>query len=146
MALTKPAFLREDNNLNGRIPTDAFLLQRIKDAKRKLKRLVGSSAYAAAENTLTQESPDVTSDAYLKAEAFQNAESKLVMYYALPILNIHLTEQGVILSADSNQFGANVQAASPKQLEAMQAMFLKQALDAIQDYVPVNSVIPVASA
>lgn len=143
MSLTNPAFLREDNNLNGRIPTDAFLEKRINDAKRKLTRWIGPAAYAAAETLLSQESPDITSDAYLKAEAFQNAESKLVMYYALPILNLHLTEQGVILSADSREFGSTVQAASPKQLEAMQAMFMKQALDAVQDYMPVNTVIPV---
>jgi hypothetical protein len=147
MYLTDYTFLREDLEFNSRFPSDLFLQKRQKDARRKLMRWIGKTEYDAAVQVLSQPDPDETSDEFIKADAFRSAESKLVWYYAIPILGKSLSEQGIILSSESKaQPGANVSAATPKQLEAMRNLVWKDAWDIVSQYVTLAGVLPVRPA
>jgi hypothetical protein len=118
MSLTDKTFLREDLEFSTRLPSDKFLENRQLEAEIELRAWITDSEYDAAVAVLAEQEPDPAD--LRKAKIYQQAESRLVLYFGLPTLNIKVSDQGVILSAaPQNIEAATFRSATPKEIKEM---------------------------
>ena len=146
MPLVDAIFLREDHALSDRQPEDAFLLKRVKEAGIELKKWIGTTNYAAALAAL-EPNATPTDEELEKAEAFQLAESALVMYFAIPRLNLKVSDQGLIQSANSKNFGdATFRVAAPTEIKQLQKIYWNSAWKLASAYISTGTgPLPVGS-
>jgi hypothetical protein len=120
MSLTDKTFLREDLEFSTRLPSDKFLENRQLEAEIELRAWITDSEYDAAVATLEQTDPAPDPADLRKAKIYRQAESRLVLYFGLPTLNIKVSDQGIILAAaPQNVEAATFRAATPKEIAAM---------------------------
>lgn len=128
MSLTDKTFLREDLEFSPRLPSDKFLENRQVEAEIELRAWITDSEYDAAVATLEQTDPAPDPADLRKAKIYQQAESRLVLYFGLPTLNIKISDQGVILSAaPQNIEAATFRSATPKEIREMKTACWKDA-------------------
>ena len=130
MSIVDTAYLREMHPaFAGDRPTGPFLEICIESAEEEIREWVGDTAYDdAASATPTDEK---------RKKKLKKAEGELVMYFALPKLNLHIATQGVILSSiEKSQFGTGtIATASPAQLKAIRQPYYDLARHKAADYI-----------
>jgi len=108
-------------------------------AARRLKEWVGDGAYADAE-LATPADPD-------RAAALKDSEAYLVLYFAVPRMNMVITGSGIVtyktdgMSADEQTF------LKPGELEELRQVWLRDAENACRQYIiPAGVMIGVSPA
>ncbi|MFB0517031.1 MAG: hypothetical protein ACETWG_10590 [Candidatus Neomarinimicrobiota bacterium] len=96
-------------------------------AGRRLKEWVGAEAYSDAEQS-TPADPD-------RAAALKDSEAYLVLYYVAPRLNMVMEDSGIItykiVGSSSDEFTY----LSPRDLEELRQVWLRDALSACRTYI-----------
>lgn len=146
MSLTDVSFIREDQELKKSTPTDPFIQKRIREGARRLKTWIGTDKYNWAADILAAQDTADENDLD-DALTLQQIESKLVMYFAIPSLNLRVTEQGIIMASESRHFKEAVyRVATPKEIEGYRKQFYKDAWSLCAEFVPGGTgVLPVGS-
>lgn len=144
MSLTDVSFLRDDLDFSERNPTTTFLENRQVEAETELREWITDEAYAAAVTTLDPaQTPDPDTTELRKAKIFRQVESRLVLFFALPSLNIKVSDHGIVLAAVGGQGDGNLRTATPKEVREMKQGLWKDAWTLASKFIPRTNVLPV---
>lgn len=88
------------------------------DADAELRDMTSDADVENAETIADKEENERTADETRKLEAFKRAFAELVFFFIVPKLNVVISREGVVQSADSKKFGdATFRIASPKEID-----------------------------
>jgi hypothetical protein len=82
-----------------------------------------------------------------KLTAFKNAAAELVFFFILPKINVVVSAEGVVTSAQSQKFGdATFKVATPKEIAEFQLQYLTAARKAVRRWAKsTGGILPVSS-
>ena len=136
MSLTDTDFIREYHDLLENMPPDPFLNNMIRRGERKLRKWVGDEAYDDASSP-TPSDPDRAAD-------LKDAEAELVIFYAIPKLNLKIGDSGILQSGQHGEGSYTL--ATPAQIEKLRAMYFQNAEDYAGKYMSGGRAVPVKVA
>jgi hypothetical protein len=137
MPLVNEEFVREEYGFTDATPSPSFIENRIIESESELRALIGDTRYDEAEAVFFPD-PDAqpTPIPTRIQKLFRLAECKFIMYFAIPFLNLKISDLGIVLEATSKNFGdANYRIATPSEVKSLQETIYAGACKIIREYI-----------